>query len=132
MERVALSGGSYDYLCYWDAVGDLSGRRHQLERMAQRLEALPYAAEAAEQTRRVLRLLDAAEAVATSLSDVWHDVEWRDSGDYGEAQMIATCREYQAPRLVAPEGDRRAPDPAALYRLVDVGGGVCELRAVAS
>lgn len=125
-----MSGGSYDYLHCWDAVGDLSGRRHQLARMAERLEGLPCGGEAAAQTRRVLRLLDAAEAVALSLSDVWHDVEWRDSGDYGENEMIAACEAYQAPAVDAPEGNVRTPDPDVLYRMVDVGDGVYELRAV--
>jgi len=83
----------------------------------------------------VLRLLDAAEAVALSLSDVWqsdvwHDVEWRDSGDYGEDKMIAACEAYRAPEVDAPEGDLQAPDPNVLYRMVDVGGGVYELRVV--
>jgi hypothetical protein len=125
-----VSGGSYDYLYCWDAVGDLSGRRYQLTRMAERLEGLPCGGEAAVQTRRVLRLLDVAEAVALSLSDVWHDVEWRDSGDYGEKQMIAACEAYRAPAIDAPEGDLHAPDPNVLYRMVDVGGGVYELRVV--
>jgi len=124
-----MSGGSYDYLCFWDTGIGLTERRHQLQRMAERLEALPYAAEAAVQTRRVMRLLDAAEAVATSLHDVWHDVEWRDSGDYGEETMAKTLREYQAPDIEAPEGDAQPPNPATLYRLVEVGRGVYELRA---
>lgn len=123
-----MSGGSYDYLCFWDTGVGLTERRHQLQRMAERLEALPYATEAAAQTRRVMRLLDAAEAVATSLYDAWHDVEWRDSGDYGEETMAKTLREYQAPNVEVPEGDAQAPDAAQLYRLVDVGGGVYELR----
>lgn len=126
-----MSGGSFDYLFCWSATGrGLGTHQENLNRMAERLEGLPYAAEAAEQTRRVLRLLAAAEALAESLSDVWHDVEWWVSGDYGERAVIDTCTAYQPPGLDAVEGDRRAPDPAVLYRLVDVGGGVYELRAV--
>ncbi len=103
-----------------------------LENIAVRLEGLPYAAEAAAQTRRVLRLVDVAGALADSLADAWRAVEWWDSGDSGESAVIRECESYQAPSLAAPEGDLRAPDPGVLYRMVDVGGGVYELRPVIS
>lgn len=124
-----MSGGSYDYLCF--NTDDLSGHPGQLEQMAQRLEGLPYAAVAAAETRRVVRLLNAAEALARSLADVWHDVEWWDSNDYGESAAVEACRAYRAPEADMPEGAALPPDPAALYRLVDVGRGRYELRAVA-
>jgi len=124
-----MSGGSYDYL--FTRVHALDDQRTMLENMAVRLEGLPYAAEVAEQTRRVLRLVDVANALADSLTDVWRAVEWWDSGDSGEPAVIRECEAYRAPALVAPEGDLRAPDPDMLYRMVDVGGGVYELRPVA-
>jgi hypothetical protein len=127
-----MSGGSFNYLFCWDARrGGLSSSDSDLLRMATTLEELPDAAVAAEQTRRVIRLLSTAEAVATSLSEVWHDIEWWHSGDYGQETAMETCRQYAAPDVAAPEGDRRVPDPGLLYRLVDVGGGAYELRAVA-
>lgn len=125
-----MSGGSYDYLCL--RVHALEDQRGMLENMAIRLEGLPYAAEAAAQTRRVLKLVDAASVLADSLSDVWRAVEWWDSGDSGEDPVIRECAAYQVPALVAPEADLQAPNPAMLYRMVDVGGGVYELRPVSS
>lgn len=126
-----MSGGSFDNLWLWDVRGrGLSSCDSNLLRMAQTLEGLPDAAVAAEQTRRVIRLLAAAEAVAESLSVVWHDVEWWYSGDYGADQAMEACLEYSAPAVQAPEGDRRVPDPSLLYRMVNVGDGTYELRAV--
>lgn len=123
-----MSGGSYDYLCL--RVHALEDQRGMLENMAMRLEGLPYAAEAAVQTRRVLRLVDTSTGLADSLTDVWRAVEWWDSNDSSEAGAIEECRKYQAPALETSEGDAQAPDPGLLYRLVDVGGGAYELRPV--
>jgi hypothetical protein len=88
-----MSGGSYDYLCF--KADDLSGRRGTVEEMAQRLEGLPYASPAAADTRRVLALLDEARALAERLSDVWHAVEWWDSGDYGEDDAREAIAKYR-------------------------------------
>ncbi len=88
-----MSGGSYNYLyCHVDG---LDGRRGDIRRMAERLEDLGYAPEVAADTRKVLALLDEAEAVAGRLEDVWHDVEWWDSGDYGEDTVRKTITAYQ-------------------------------------
>ena len=87
-----MSGGSYDYL--FARIRTLQDQRARLEEMAERLEDLPYATEAAEQTRLVLKLLDEADALADKLAEVWHDVEWWDSGDYGERQVQETCEAY--------------------------------------
>jgi hypothetical protein len=76
-----VSGGSYDYLC-WHA-GELSSRRGTVKAMAERLEKSGYR-EAARATRDVLCLLGGAERAARALEDVWHAVEWADSGDSGE------------------------------------------------
>lgn len=123
-----MSGGSYDYL--FTRVQPLDEQRGMLENMAMRLEGLPYATEAAAQTRRVLRLLDAMNAAADSLPAVWRAVEWWDSCDSGEDAVISACEAYRAPELIEPEGNVRAPNPGTLYRLIDVGNGVYELRPV--
>lgn len=88
-----MSGGSYDYLCYSD---DLSSRRRTIKRMAERLEGLGWAPEAAEATRRVIDLLDQADAAADALREVWHDIEWWDSSDYGEGQVREEIDRYRA------------------------------------
>lgn len=84
-----MSGGSYNYL-YWQ-VGELGGHRGELEAMATRLEGLPYAADAAAATRRIL------EAISDEkLAKVWRSVEWWDSGDYDEDQAREAVAEYEA------------------------------------
>lgn len=119
-----MSGGSYNYLyCH---VRGLEEQRGDLESMARRLEGLPYAAAAAFETRRCLRMLDELERVAQSLSDAWHAVEWWDSCDYAEDQVRAVVEPWRPPVHVEYAG----PDPTRTYRLVDVGGGVFELRPV--
>jgi len=82
-----MSGGSYDYL-YFNAP-EMGGHRGQLEAMAERLDQLPYAKEAAAATRRILLALD-----DEALAEVWHAVEWWDSGDYGEDQVRSATSKY--------------------------------------
>lgn len=115
-----MSGGSYDYL--FTRVRPLGEQRTQLEEMAVRLEGLPWAAQAAAETRRCLKMIDDAERIAETLTDVWHAIEWWDSGDWGEDGARKVVEAYQPPEA------RRAED--VVYRLVDVGGGVFELRPV--
>jgi hypothetical protein len=79
-----MSGGSYDYLC-WN-THELSNRRGMVEAMAKRLEKSGYR-EAARATRNVLYLLDGAQQAADALADVWHAVEWADSGDSDEDRV---------------------------------------------
>jgi hypothetical protein len=83
-----MSGGSYKYLYF--QVSELGGNRGELESMAARLDGLPYAAQAAAATRRIL------EAISDEkLAAVWRAVEWWDSGDYGEDQVREAVAEYE-------------------------------------
>ena len=86
-----MSGGSYDYLC-WN-LDELSTRRYAVHQMAERLEKSGYYA-AARSTRDVLRLLDGAERAAKALEDVWHEVEWADSGDCGEERVRVAVEKF--------------------------------------
>lgn len=106
-----MSGGSYNYLCYHS--DSLSEHRSDLESMAERIEGLAYAGQAAADTRRVLALLDEAQRLAGHLADVWRAVEWWDSGDYGEDQVVEEMAKY------VPLGEQPAEDPTALERLTD-------------
>jgi hypothetical protein len=93
-----VSGGSYGYLCF--AVGDaseLASKGVELARMEARLREAGYR-HAARQTRAVLDLLAAAEHAAGPLEDVWKAVEWRDSGEWGDEQMVHTCGKFEAAR----------------------------------
>lgn len=80
----AVSGGSYNYLC-WHA-DRLQEQRGDLGSMEHRLQSSGYYA-AARATRDVIRFLDAAERAANALEDVWHAVEWADSGDSSEDRV---------------------------------------------
>lgn len=79
-----MSGGSYNYLC-WHNRG-LEEQRGDIGAMAGRLEKSGYYAPA-RATRNILVLLDAAERAADALEDVWHAVEWADSGDSAEERV---------------------------------------------
>jgi hypothetical protein len=100
-----MSGGSYDYL--FTRVRSLGEQRGDLERMAIRLEGLPWATEAAAATRRCLTMVDEAERLAETLSDVWHAIEWWDSGDWGEDDARGEVEAY-----TPPSSSQRAEDPA--------------------
>jgi hypothetical protein len=115
-----VSGGSYNYLC-WNA-SSLTEHRGSLESMTERLEGLPWGAQAAAASRRCISLLDEAERLANSLQDAWHAIEWWDSCDWSQDG----AREH-VERYVPPDG---IPAEDVLYRLVDVGAGVFELRPV--
>jgi hypothetical protein len=119
-----MSGGSYNYLYSWPE--DVQSRRPDLEEMAKRLEGLAWAGPAAAETRRIIRLLDDAEAAAHSLRDAWRAIEWWDSCDWSEAKAREDVEPYRPPVPRPHNG----PDPEVLYRLIDIGEGRFELRAI--
>jgi hypothetical protein len=91
-----MSGGSYNYLTYTLDLEELLGKTHELERMADRLDGLseiefPGSTAAGHMTRELLLLIKLWELHASTavgiLSEVWHDVEWWDSNDYGPDQV---------------------------------------------
>lgn len=99
-----MSGGSYDYLCHsWD-LEDIVGKRHNLDRMAERLARLGYAADAAAETLNLIADLNAmavrAEVALKRLTPVWRAVEWWDSGDYSEDAIHSALGEYRNPMPV--------------------------------
>lgn len=92
-----MSGGSYDYLY---ASSDLAGQRHSIRRMKERLDQLATngmeaAAVAALRTRMVEAHLERADALARGLTEVWHAVEWLDSGDSGEDRVALACADLE-------------------------------------
>lgn len=91
-----MSGGSYNYLTGVMDLEDLLHKRIELREMAERLEGLsedefPGAKIAARETRELEILLRRWETHAETriglLKDVWHDIEWWDSNDYGPDQV---------------------------------------------
>jgi hypothetical protein len=106
-----MSGGSYDYLEAVETVTLLEGGREEdLERMAKRLEELGAAAAAAA-TRNVAatmkRLWSVAEATARieALRQLWHVVEWVDSGDKGDDDLAPAIAKYNEATAEAAAGD---------------------------
>jgi hypothetical protein len=91
-----VSGGSYNYLCHKDS-DQIFGRWDDLREMAARLDTV--CPEAAAETRLFAEgkgtLLQAVEAHLERLKPLWHAVEWHDSGDWGNDQMIEAVRAYR-------------------------------------
>lgn len=116
-----MSGGSFNYL--YTRVRSLGEQRDELKRMAEVLEGEAWATQAAAATRHCLTMIDEAELLAETLSDVWHAVEWWRSSDWGEDSAREVVEAYQPPAELRAEN--------VLYRLVPVAGAVFELRPVA-
>jgi hypothetical protein len=73
-----------------------------LVEMADRLEGLPYAADAAQETRKVIEHLNAAIDQAAALGDLWHAIErWLSGDGQGESDVHAALAEYRAKKQEA-------------------------------
>jgi hypothetical protein len=92
-----MSGGSYDYLCYKDP-GDLINYIETLESMANRLQTLKCEDGAAE-TYDLIRIIKQSDmrisTIQKRLSDLWHAVEWFDSCDFGEEDVMEAINKYR-------------------------------------
>jgi hypothetical protein len=86
-----MSGGSYNYLCFADTAGDVLNHS-EFHNMLERLRGLPYAKSAVREMESILELKAKLEQKCRLLNDVWHDVEWWDSADSGEAEVKESCR----------------------------------------
>lgn len=102
-----MSGGSYNYLCFQlDAAGHLD--LADLKAMADRLRELAPDAAATRATCQLYEMLSrVGDDVAGSLADVWHAVEWCDSGDWGEASVVEALATYEA-RVTAKSSEGTA------------------------
>lgn len=94
-----MSGGSYDYLFAKDCDLGLLDAEHHIQRMAERLAGLGYAEDAARETEELLLLIRQAkvriQTRADRLSGVWKAVEWWDSGDSGEENVMNELERYR-------------------------------------
>lgn len=96
---VAVSGGSFDYLCHAFVEDLLRGDRDdQLDRMQAALADVPWGAEAAAATAELIAEIDVARARVAArfdrLKDVWKGVEWWRSGDWGEDQAREEAEKF--------------------------------------
>ncbi|MFG1963104.1 hypothetical protein [Nonomuraea sp. NPDC049028] len=96
---IAISGGSYDYLCDIQDLDDLLGHRYNLKQMSARLAGLGWAEDAARETEELLVMLRQwqvrAETRITRLRDVWKAIEWWDSCDWSEDQVREALAAYR-------------------------------------
>lgn len=94
-----LSGGSFNYLCYKD-VPELmnSSTIADLESMVQHLQEYGYE-DIARDTQRLIEYIRSAsiriEVLSENLNDVFHAVEWHESGDFDREIMIAELEKYR-------------------------------------
>lgn len=94
-----LSGGSFDYLCCKD-VPELmnSSSIANLESMVQHLQEYGYE-DIARDTQRLIEYIQSAsiriEVLSENLNDVFHAVEWHESGDISRETMIERLENYR-------------------------------------
>lgn len=95
-----MSGGSWDYL-YRRGADDLVSRSDTIFELADRLESLGYANDAAADTRalaeKIVAFSTEVNAIMSSrMSDLWHGIEWWDSSDIGEDGFKNCLAEYRS------------------------------------
>ena len=94
-----LSDGSFGYLCYKD-VPELMNPSciSELESMVQHLQEYGYE-DIARDTQRLIESIQAAsiriEVLSENLNEVFHAVEWHESGDIRRDTMIAQLEKYR-------------------------------------
>lgn len=94
-----MSGGNFNYLCHKELRELL--HHPMLEEMAKTLEDQFPASRAAIDTRALIDRFDQlqadldAEPARTLHQDVWHDIEWWQSGDYPKESARAAIAAYE-------------------------------------
>lgn len=94
-----MSGGSFGYLCYKDVPELMEPSSiSNLEIMVQHLQLYGYE-DIARDTQRLIEYIQSAniriEVLSENFNDVFHAVEWHDSGDIGRETMIAELEKYR-------------------------------------
>lgn len=90
-----MSGGSFNYLTpdnYHEQRSDLTAMKDELWRLVGK--GVPGAEDAYRQMTRLDTLLYLSDLLAKDLETVWHAVEWRESGDWGDDQLREALLEY--------------------------------------
>lgn len=86
-----MSGGSYNYLCYSDEPWY---RTEELEGMAEALDQRGYT-DAAAETRQWLHYNYTPPSPRDALKNLWRAVEWKESGDWAETDVVEEYAQYQ-------------------------------------
>lgn len=80
-----MSGGSFDYLFVADSPQEAAQKSGALREMA---DALETEAPGHPVTKYTRELADRqSEEIPPDVREVWHAVEWRYSGDWGQDQL---------------------------------------------
>lgn len=92
-----MSGGSLDYLCFAEP-GELFDRVREMEEVEQFLTE-HGAEDIASDVRRLIEYIKTAQnrigVLFDQLSDIFHAVEWRMSGDYGDNDVQLAVSQYR-------------------------------------
>ena len=94
-----MSGGSFGYLCYKDVPELMEPSSiSNLEIMVQHLQLYGYE-DIARDTQRLIEYIQSAsiriEVLSENLNDVFHAVEWHESGDISRETMIERLENYR-------------------------------------
>lgn len=101
-----MSGGSYNYL-FCKETADLfcATSLQDMEAIEAQLLSCGYK-DIAKDVRRLIEYINSAEnrisVLHKQLKDVFHAVEWYDSGDYGKATLQKKLEEYRSGGKEAP------------------------------
>ena len=99
-----MSGGSFNYLCYTHEAEEIMGRVDELEGMREYLIKYGYE-DIAKDTQRLIEYIKSSKIVIETLndmlSDVFHAVEWYESGDYGKDTMEKEFEKYRKKGVVS-------------------------------
>lgn len=95
-----MSGGSYNYLFCKEVPDLFSGSSiKDMEDMEATLLSCGYK-DIAKDVRRLIEYINSAEnrisVLHEQLRDVFHAVEWYDSGDYGKASLYKALDAYRS------------------------------------
>lgn len=88
-----MSGGSYNYLCHAHA-GEIFNHESDIESMADRLK--PICPEAAAKTRAIMAKRAEVQAMIDEMTDLWRAVEWTDSCDCSESDLVEAIEKWKA------------------------------------
>ena len=92
-----MSGGSYNYLCF-APMTDVIKRVADMGEMEDFLLKAGYT-DIAKDVRRLMEYCKSAEnrisVLFERLEEVFHDIEWYESGDIGKESLIKTLEEYR-------------------------------------
>ena len=92
-----MSGGSFNYLCFAEPY-ELFKHREDLNYMVAKLAELGHV-DAAKETESVILILNHFEARMRAridrLNDIWHSVEWVESGDSAPERITRAMADFR-------------------------------------